>query len=179
MYRNNLLKILLTIFLSFSLAENTEASNKVVEKSHVSYIYLTRHAEKQHDGTHNPSLTEMGQSRAENIKELLKDKNIAQVYSTNYKRTMETSEPLAKELKLTIKNYDPRDLQAFAKQLLKLKENVLVVGHSNTTPSLARLLGGENIPDLKETEYEHVFLIKITNVNQVKVETVFIKSKPY
>ena len=126
------------IFLSFaSLAETKE-------------IYLTRHAEKQHDGTRDPSLTNQGQLRAETIAQFLKSKNIAAIYSTNYKRTMETAGATAKMLGLEIKHYDPSQLKAFADELKKVKGNALVVGHSNTTPDLVILLGGDDKGSIDE-----------------------------
>ena len=65
--------------------------------------------------------------------------------------------------------YDPRDLPALAGQLLENRVNALVVGHSNTTPDLARLLCQCDISDMDESEYELLFVVSVTG-DETKVE---------
>lgn len=136
-------------------------------------IYLTRHAEKQHDGTSDPSLTEEGYKRASNLATFLKSKNIKTIYSTNYKRTMETANATAELLNITIRHYDPSALNEFAEQLISEKGNILVVGHSNTTPELVALLGGEAGEKMEETEFDRLYQLAI---NKNKVSTTIIRS---
>lgn len=146
-----------------NLAYSHEVTSQLVSKSATTahYIYLTRHAEKQDDGTRDPSLTKEGQQRAENLVLLLKDKNITQVYSTNYQRTQQTAKPFADHLKVDAKIYDPQQLQDFANKVLLLSENVLIVGHSNTTPQLAAMLGGDSMSEMSESEYGRIYQLKI------------------
>ena len=129
--------------------------------------YLLRHAEKK--DYLNPSLTEQGQIRANRIATFLSDKNISHIFSTNYNRTLETAKPLSEKLNITVTHYNPRQLSAFVKQLKTLKGNVVIVGHSNTTPDLVKLLSDKTI-SIKEDEFDKVFIIKdrkltITNSN--------------
>lgn len=124
-------------------------------------IYLVRHAEKQADGTKDPSLTKAGEQRALNLVERLKTKNIRVIYSTDYKRTMETARPLSKATALEIQKYNPGDLAAFAKQLKSETGNTLVVGHSNTTPELASLLSGQKQVPMDETIYDGLYIVQI------------------
>jgi len=126
-------------------------------------IYLIRHAEKQSDGNKNPSLTKEGIKRAENIAQMLADKNISVIYSSNYKRTKETAAPLAEKLNLEITIYDPRKLKEFAKELLNSRGNVLVVGHSNTTPDLSVFLGGKSFGEIEESEYNRIYRLDISS----------------
>lgn len=128
-------------------------------------IYLVRHAEKQTGTGKDPALTEKGHVRAANLIRYLKSKNISAVYSTNYKRTLQTAEPLAKMLDIKIKIYDPRKLEAFAGKLKAGSGNALVVGHSNTTPELVILLGGDDHGKIDESEYERVYLLQINGDN--------------
>ena len=78
------MKLLLTIFLVFSIPEND-----------CSTFYLIRHAEKvrTNKSERDPKLNEKGILRALNWKEYFLDKDITKIYSTNYKRTLETVKP--------------------------------------------------------------------------------------
>ena len=127
-------------------------------------IYLVRHAEKEvsSDDPKDPNLTDCGQQRSQSIAEFLGKINLDMVYSTNYKRTMQTAEPTATQKNLEISQYNPRDLGAFATTLKELKQDVLVIGHSNTTPVLAGLLIGEDIPPIDETVYNQIYQVVIS-----------------
>lgn len=106
-----------------------------------SVIFIVRHCEKAMESTDNPNLAEEGKKRAEHLAEILKNTGIEAVYSTNYKRTMQTAEPLANAMKLSPMVYEPRDAN-FGEQLRKSGKKVLVVGHSNTVPDLLNQLSG-------------------------------------
>lgn len=138
-------------------------------------IYLIRHAEKQADGTKDPSLTEQGRSRAANIFKQLKGKNITVIYSTNYKRTRETASPLVAFLKIELTLYDSNQLKNFAEQLLAERGNALVIGHSNTTPQLVELLGGDPHGSIRESEYQRLYHLAI---NATGVKTTLLSSLP-
>ena len=106
-----------------------------------SVIFIVRHCEKAMESTDNPNLAEEGKKRAAHLAEILKNTGIEAVYSTNYKRTMQTAEPLATVLKITPTAYEPREA-AFGEMLRKSGKKVLVVGHSNTVPDLLNQLSG-------------------------------------
>jgi len=127
-------------------------------------IYLVRHAEKELDGSKDPALTTEGAQRAEDLAILLKSAEIGQVFSTDYTRTRDTAAPTAEMAGSEIEIYDPKALETFAKKLLQLDTNALVVGHSNTTPDLVELMGGEGGPPIvEEWEYDRVYLVQIHN----------------
>ncbi len=145
-------------------------------------IYLIRHAEKQADGSKNPSLSTVGKQRAGNISEMLKSRNITAIYSSDFDRTKQTAEPLAKLLNLKVSLYDPHKLKDFAEQILTGKANVLIVGHSNTTPGLAFLLGGDAFGDIDESEYDRVYRLKFgagqVDSKLLHSEPIQVKNKP-
>lgn len=143
------LLIALCIFVMPSFAQDTFS------------IYLVRHAEKQ-AVKEDPKLTPCGKLRARQIASMLEHTKIKQVYSTAYQRTMATATPFALQQKLPIKQYAPAKLEQFAQQLLQQKENVLVVGHSNTTPQLAALLSGLDVPNITEKEYRNLYQIQVS-----------------
>ena len=105
-------------------------------------VFLVRHAEKKLDDGKDPELSEDGEKRTADLAEALRSADIQHVHSTDYKRTRNTAEPIAKSAGLEIEKYDPRDLEGFAKKLKESGGRHLVVGHSNTTPELTKLLGG-------------------------------------
>lgn len=121
--------------------------------------YLVRHAEKVLD-VKNPPLTETGEKRAQDLAARLEAVNLDAIYSSDYKRTLQTAQPTAAQKGLTIQTYNPRDLQAIKDLLIEKDGHYLIVGHSNTTPPLAELFGmdpGE--PIVEATEYDRLYVI--------------------
>lgn len=118
--------------------------------------YFVRHFEKQLGD--DPSLTETGKARAEALAAFFSDKPLTQVYSTDYHRTLETATPVTALKGLPIDNYDPRNLVEFAAKL-KTLNHVLVVGHSNTTPQILSLMGGEKV-NIEEGDFGVVYWLQ-------------------
>jgi maleate cis-trans isomerase len=75
---------------------------------------------------------------------------------------MATATPFSLQKNLPIKQYAPAKLEQFAQQLLQQKENVLVVGHSNTTPQLAALLSDLKVPNITEKAYRNLYQIQVS-----------------
>jgi phosphohistidine phosphatase SixA len=97
----------------------------------------------------------------------LKDAKIERIHSSNYNRTLQTAAPLASTLGLEVELYDPRDLPSMAAALKAAGGRHLVVGHSNTTPPLTALLGGEaGTPIVEATEYNRLYLVSIDSSGQ-------------
>lgn len=119
-------------------------------------IILLRHAEKMAD-VKDPPLTEHGHQRANCMAGWLEkqvfSKDIKVIYSSNYRRTLETAAPLATHMGVSIRLYDPRKLQGLAAEITAAGNSTVVVGHSNTTPVLAGILSGHEIAQMKETDY--------------------------
>lgn len=127
-------------------------------------IYLVRHAEKVKDGSKDPALTGVGRLRAQNLADMLRSAGIERIYSSDYRRTRDTAAPLAGTQGLKSRIYDPKALEPLAAELVKLENNVLVVGHSNTTPELAELMGGDGgEPIVEEWEYDRLYLVQTEN----------------
>ncbi len=126
-----------------------------------STIFLVRHAEKT-TKKEDPSLTAEGQQRAEQLADLLTDAEITRIYSSDYVRTRDTAAPLAKQLGLEVEIYDAGNLKAIASKLKTEGERALVVGHSNTTPGLVELLGGQGgEPIVEATEYDRLYIVSV------------------
>jgi phosphohistidine phosphatase SixA len=111
--------------------------------------------------TSDVPLSELGKKRAESLKEVLKNKSISYIFSTNTIRTKTTAEPLANQLELKIEVYKPMPDSVFISNLKSLQKNTLIVGHSNTVDDIVNKLCGENkLQDLKDDEYDNLFIVK-------------------
>jgi len=129
-------KLLISIFLIFSISEND-----------CSTFYLIRHAEKvrTNKSDKDPKLNERGIVRALNWKEYFINKEISKIYSTNYKRTLETVKPIEEAKGLTTILYSPSNIDY--KDFISSNKGqiVLVVGHSNTIPNFVNELINDQI----------------------------------
>lgn len=153
-----LVRILLLLLLGCCIGNiNTSEAGDDFE------IYLVRHAEKQTDGGKDPGLTDAGIFRSEQLATWFQDKDIREIWSSDYRRSRDTAGPLLSRLGLELTLYDPRDLPALARNLLDKRNNALVVGHSNTTPELARLLCGCVISDMDDSEYDRLIVVAVIN----------------
>ena len=140
-------------------------------EEYVTVIYLVRHAEKAKEGGADPLLTTQGKTRAAKLGDILKEAGIDRVYSTVYQRTQSTAKPTADILETGIRLYDARDLNTFAEQLKNRDgSGILVVGHSNTTPTLVNaLIGQEKFAMIPESEYGNLYRVTISEDGTGKV----------
>ncbi|MEP1034690.1 phosphoglycerate mutase family protein [Ekhidna sp.] len=133
---------------------------------------LVRHAEKADDGTRNPPLNEEGVSRSADLAEMLSKQEITALYSTPFKRTQETLQPIADLKGLDVLDYDP---YAKGEWLSSLAEKhaggtVVISGHSNTIPLLANaLLGNETFAQFDESDYTNLIIIVTDEVGKGKL----------
>ena len=127
--------------------------------------YIVRHGEKAAqvpNMTSDVQLSQEGQQRAIALEEVLKNKKIAYVFSTNTIRTKSTAQPTADHFRLRTEIYGPRPDSAFIVLLKSKDKNTLVVGHSNTIDDIVNMLCGEKkvSGDLPETDYDNLYTIK-------------------
>jgi len=136
-------------------------------------LFLVRHAEKASDGTTDPPLTEEGHARARALRDMLYAAGIDVIYSTEFKRTRLTAQPLADTLGIDIQSYPPFD-SAWTSALPQRHagEQILIVGHSNTTPALVNHLAGSSYKQLGEMEYDKVFVVSGDNRRMVATQLV-------
>jgi len=121
-------------------------------------VYLVRHAEKL-DDSRDPPLNEAGKARAVELARVLGDAGITHVWSTDFARTRSTAAPTAEALGVAVQTYDPSKGREFVEELLHTPGRHLVVGHSNTTPALVKLLGGEPGGPISDTEYDRLYVV--------------------
>jgi probable phosphoglycerate mutase len=129
------------------------------EAGSASAYFLLRHAETVADGE-DRALSEAGKERARALAGLLRDSGIEGIYSSNFSRTRGTVGPLAAVLGLEVTIYDPHRLERLAQTLKRRGGRQLVVGHSNTTPRLVELLGGDGGADIDEAgEFDRLYIL--------------------
>ena len=172
------IKTIVLLLAVLTLVVSCKESGKinVAEKENISVYYFIRHAEKDRsDPTNkNPSLTIQGLERANKWAVFFKDKNIAAVYSTNYIRTQQTALPIAKEQNIEIINYTTKELISEKFIANNKGKNIVIVGHSNTTPELVNILLGEKkYEDISDSENNNLFVVTLnknkTTAKRVKV----------
>jgi phosphohistidine phosphatase SixA len=126
-------------------------------------VYVVRHAEKAGSPKNDPPLDAAGLRRSADLKQLLQDKKIRKIYSTQTARTMQTAAPLASQLNINVTPYSAKPDEKFVELLRKNKTNTLVVGHSNTVDDIVNLLAGETLikGDLSEAVYDNLYIITL------------------
>jgi broad specificity phosphatase PhoE len=133
-------------------------------------VIFVRHAEKTVSPADDPGLTEAGQRRAAELARQLVDADVVPgagvdaVFSTPFRRTVETARPVADALELQIMTYDETDTEKFLETVVREYKGkiVLVVGHSNTIPDMIGNMGAsKNVPPIVDDEYDNIYLVSI------------------
>ena len=144
------LLLLTLLFLNISFAQ-----------SKITTYYFIRHAEKV-DNSQNPDLSEKGLKRAELWNNIFSEVDFDEIYSTDYKRTLQTASPTATTKKIEIKLYNPKtiNIESFKKETLGKK--VLIVGHSNTTPKFVNDIINQNLfSDIEDETFGNLYIVTI------------------
>ncbi len=152
--------VLLICWLCFVPSFTSCSTTQSKKDNLTTTIYLVRHAEKENDST-DPDLNQKGRDRADRLSRLMQVNNVQYIYSSDYKRTRQTAAPLARSIPLDITIYDPRHHDDLVEQLKKhSSETSLVIGHSNSIPTLANLLVQQDLyTSLNHEEYNKIYVI--------------------
>lgn len=151
-------------------------------EAQVTTVFLVRHAEKADTPGQDPSLSEAGRQRAEALARLLQSAGVKGIYTSQFQRTQQTAEPLAKRLgvsvspvPLSVKPSNPREVsEESLRELTKKVEAhaggaVLIVGHSNSVPEVIRMLGGDAVPKIDESKFDDLFVVTVYAGGRAKV----------
>lgn len=131
-----------------------------------STVFLVRHAERADTAggapammASDPSLSDAGRARAASLAAMLKDGRITAIFVTEYKRTQETAAPLAKALGITPTVVPAKDTPGLVARVRAHKGNALVVGHSNSVPTVITEMGVKGAPAIADDEYDNLFIV--------------------
>jgi 2,3-bisphosphoglycerate-dependent phosphoglycerate mutase len=154
--------LLFLIFLTAAFAQS---------ESEITTVILVRHAEKGTTPKDDPLLTDAGKLRATHVADMLSNAGVQAIYTSQYERTKLTAEPLAKKLGINATVIDAAKSDAFANAIRSKNEGqiVLVVGHSNTLPEIIHALGGPEIPELDDQEYDSFFVLSVPQSGESKL----------
>ncbi len=127
-------------------------------------VFVVRHAERADAGmaagtVADPDLSDAGRARAEALAAMLKDARIAAIYVTEFKRTRQTADPLARRLGIEPIVVSSKDTNGLVAQLKSANGNVLVVGHSNTVPAIAKALGTDEHIAIGDAEFDNLLIV--------------------
>ncbi|MFN2514846.1 MAG: phosphoglycerate mutase family protein [Pyrinomonadaceae bacterium] len=135
-------------------------------------IILIRHAEKNVEpGNADPNLSPAGQARAQELVRMFGDAGIGSIYGTQYRRTLQTVKPLADKLGISITQVDAKNTAEVIRQIRSQHngEVVFVSGHNNTVPEIIAALGGPQLPNIPETEFDNLYVVTVYRVGGAKL----------
>ncbi|HSJ64898.1 MAG TPA: phosphoglycerate mutase family protein [Gemmatimonadaceae bacterium] len=141
-----------------------------------STVVLVRHAEKAAGPGADPALSEAGVARARSLAAVLADAGVGHVITTQFQRTRATAAPFADGAGVTPATVPATSdfaghvrAVADAVRALPAGAAVLVVGHSNTIPAIIHALGGPEMPELCESEYDKLFILELDATPQPRL----------
>ena len=166
MKRLTLAASLLLILAAFVCVASAQAKKTII---------LIRHAEKETSemtDQNDPPLTGAGKERAERLVKKIGHFHPGAIYSTNYKRTRDTVEPLAEKRGKTVQIYDAGKPQDLVNTIKSSKtKRFVIAGHSNTIPPLVNLITGKDLfKNLQDPEYSVIWVIRMKAGKVTKVE---------
>lgn len=145
-------------------------------------VYLVRHAERADEPRQDPPLNEKGTLRSQELARFLGQANIKAIFTSQFLRTRQTAEPLAKQanvavtpISLSLNPSNPRMIseqsttEVTNKILERAGESVLVIGHSNSIPDVIKMLGGDVSPVIDEKKYDDLFVVTVYAKGRAKV----------
>ncbi len=162
------IKLLVLSFLLTGILSCKEDQKVIQDFSEpvVSTFYFIRHAEKDRSNSENvdPVLNQEGLGRAMQWAEVLDYVNIDAIYTTDYERTSMTATPTAVKKDIIVQFYSPGEINIEQFKADNLGRNVLVVGHSNSTPDFVnKMIGEEKYASMDDTDNASLFIVQIVD----------------
>ncbi|MEO6656130.1 MAG: phosphoglycerate mutase family protein [Pyrinomonadaceae bacterium] len=163
----NIKIFLLFVYILFAFGQAAAQGNKT--------IILVRHTEKVASTAMDkgdPELSVEGSERAVRLMKAVKRYKPHEIFATDFKRTRQTAEPIAKHRGKEIQTYDPaRPADLVAKIMASKTDHYLIVGHSNNIPALVNQLAKKEIfRNLLETEFGVIWVVRMKKGVVTKVE---------
>jgi len=161
--------IKLLIILSLTVvvfACKEDPSEPHLEEEYISTFYFIRHAEKDRSDPDNidPELNQDGLGRAMRWAGILDAVDLDAIYITDFERTAMTAAPTSVKKEITPQYYDPKAIiiEDFIRD--NLNKNVLIVGHSNTTPEFVNaILDEQKYEAMDDYDNSSLFIVRVIN----------------
>ncbi len=136
-------------------------------------VILVRHAEKELGTIEDPPLTEAGDQRAQALARMFGGREgvgrISGIIVSDTRRSQRTAAPLAARLGIEPAVISPNDYDAIIGRIRReyRGRTVLIVGHSNTVPELARRLARmPDIPEIPDAEYGTIYVVTVPTLGR-------------
>ncbi len=126
--------------------------------SPITTVILVRHTEKIND-----SLSAIGLQRADTLAKVVCKIGINTIFVTEFKRTWQTARPTATALGIKPIERPAAEFKAMA-DLIRSDhegENILIVGHTNTIPSIIKGFDISPPPVINTVEYDDLFIVHL------------------
>lgn len=131
-------------------------------------VIVVRHAEKAEQSA-DPVLSDLGEARAAALAETLAGAGVTHVFVTPLQRTGLTAGPSAEAagsapIAVSLDGGAAAHVARLVGQVRQLSSEavVLVVGHSNTVPDIARALGASEAATMEDCEYDRLTVLTLT-----------------
>ena len=123
-------------------------------------IYVVRHAERADDSA-DAELSSEGVRRSNTLSALLAGAGVSRIFTSERKRTIQTAAPLARALHLDSAIVNASDEDALIQRVRGShpSDRVLIVGHSNTVPSILEKLGVKERIAIPDAEFDNLFMV--------------------
>jgi phosphohistidine phosphatase SixA len=166
------------LFASVALIAGCSAAQPEPEPTPVpgsTTVYLVRHAEKDMSDPRavDPAISSAGQERAKALAARLGDAGIKAIFTSQFRRTMETADPLATAIGVTpeiVRAGWTTDADSAKAAVFRHKgEKVLFVSHSKTIPTIIEALGGPKLADICESQYSNLFIMYLPPTGKPKL----------
>ena len=135
-------------------------------------VVIVRHAETA-DASADPLLSEAGQARARALVTELADAHPSLILTSPLQRTILTAAPTAEYHSapsevVSLEGGGAAHIAATVARVRAMPEDatVLIVGHSNTVPLIARALGYAEAADMPECEYDRLTTLHLLGEGQ-------------
>ena len=161
------------VWVGFVIAGGLGCFGSRVVAEEARTIYIVRHAEKREADHGDPDLSPAGKSRALALADLLAAVDLDYVFTSEYKRTIQTGELVVAALGVTASVVPARAEDELLRRLRELPagSTALVVAHSNTAPRIARRLGVSDVNPMAESEYDRLMQVTIDPVGVAVLRT--------
>jgi phosphohistidine phosphatase SixA len=134
-------------------------------------VFVVRHAERAGDKSISTPISDAGRCRAEMLAKILADAGVKNIYVTQFVRTQQTAEPLAKKLGLHPEAISNLDSLVSRLKALEPGGFALVVHHESQIPELIKRLGGGSVPPFIEAEFDRMYVVTLTGAGEVSLAT--------
>ena len=160
-YREGMTITKLSVDGTVFTADGSEIALRPEGFENATTILLVRHAEALSD-ENNPGLTDEGIARSERLAQMVFPLDIQEVFMTDLRRTIFTARPLAMVNNIPVSTYNQEQYDRVAEKIFgkRAGQNVMIFGHSNTTPELVNYLtGSTNLENIPHDEYDNIYVI--------------------